>query len=112
MNHGESTLAGTIDDLDRLGFTEHFGVVADSLRGFGSRATFRPDELEVRDYFRFEGVSDPDDMAILYAIESRSGIRGTLVDAFGVYSDPAVSAFMERVALARGARSRARAASA
>jgi len=42
-------------------------------------------------------VSDPDDMAIVYAIETAGGIRGTLVDAYGVYSDPAVSAFLATV---------------
>jgi hypothetical protein len=36
-------------------------------------------------------------MAILYALESSSGIQGTLVDAFGVYSNPAVSAFLQDV---------------
>ncbi|HET8578497.1 MAG TPA: hypothetical protein VFO18_15485, partial [Methylomirabilota bacterium] len=50
-----------------------------------------------REYYRFEGVSDPDDMAIVYAIEGKGGIRGILADAFGVYSDPATSAVLENV---------------
>jgi hypothetical protein len=36
-------------------------------------------------------------MSIVYAIESRDGTRGTLVDAFGVYSSPAVTHVLERV---------------
>src|SRR5207249_9152564 len=48
---------------------------------------------------RFEGGSDPDDMAIIYALESASGLHGTLVDAFGVYSNPAISAYLGRVRL-------------
>ncbi len=43
----------------------------------------------IREVHRFEGVSDPDDMEILYAIESVRGVRGTLADAFGVNADPA-----------------------
>jgi hypothetical protein len=39
-------------------------------------------------------------MAILYAIETRSGVRGTLADAFVVYADPLVGAFMREVVLA------------
>jgi hypothetical protein len=57
----------------------------------------RPKDLVIREYYRFEGISDPDDMAILYAIESTSGVRGTLADAFGVYSDPATSEVMQDV---------------
>ena len=45
-----------------------------------------------------EGASDPDDMSIVYAIEGESGARGTLVDAFGAYSDPTVSSFLQGVA--------------
>ena len=36
-------------------------------------------------------------MAIAYAIETKSGVRGILVDAFGVYSDPTTSAVLKDV---------------
>jgi len=36
-------------------------------------------------------------MAILYALESSSGIHRTLVDAFGVYANPAISTYLRRV---------------
>jgi hypothetical protein len=90
------TLAGTLDDLVRRGFTERFRVAGGGLRATEGK-TFRADELTIREFHRFEGVSDPDDMSIVYAIESRDGTRGTLVDAFGVYSNPDVSAVLEGV---------------
>lgn len=108
----EPTLHETIDRLNRRGFTGHFGVIADRLHELGTGVTFRADEVRIRDYFRFEGVSDPGEMAILYAIESRTGVRGTLVDAFGVYSNPAISEFMARVAIERTAISPGRAVAA
>ena len=91
------TLAGAIDDLGRRGFTENLSVVGHQLRVAGSRKSFEPKDLVVREHRRFEGESDPDDMAILYAIEAKGGVRGTLVDAYGVYSDPLISAFMATV---------------
>ena len=42
-------------------------------------------------------------MSIVYAIESRDGTRGTLVDAFGVYADPAVGSILEHVPIRRTA---------
>jgi hypothetical protein len=86
-----------MENLVRRGFIEHFGVRGDQLRGFESGKTFGPQDVIIREYERFEGVSDPDDMAILYALESSSGIHGTLVDAFGVYANPAISAYLRRV---------------
>jgi hypothetical protein len=94
------TLSEAIESLVRLGFTEHFGVRGDKLRGFESGKTFGANEVTILEYDRFEGVSDPDDMAILYAIESSGGTRGTLVDAFGVYSNPVISAYLRRVRFA------------
>jgi hypothetical protein len=96
-----ATLAGVMDDLARRGFTEHFTLVNGRLRAVFSGTTFPADQLTISEYHRFEGISDPDDMAILYAIETPTGIRGTLVDAFGVYSDPSVSAFVENIPLGR-----------
>lgn len=94
-----TTLTAVIDDLTRRGFTEHFTLTDEGLRGVNSARTFPADEITISEYHRFEGVSDPDDMSILYAIETSSGIRGTLTDAFGVYSDPLLSAFLAKVHL-------------
>jgi hypothetical protein len=96
------TLAGAIDGLVDAGFVEHFGVSDGALRSFDSGRRFSASELVIREYHRFEGVSDPDDMSIVYAIESQGGVRGTLVDAYGAYADAAVSAFLQGVPV-RGA---------
>jgi hypothetical protein len=95
------TLTGTLDDLARRGFTERFGVAGDGLRSAEGGKTFRAEDLLIREFYRFEGVSDPDDMSIVYAIESRDGTRGTLVDAFGVYASPAVGRVLEHVPIRR-----------
>jgi hypothetical protein len=63
--------------------------VADVLRAPGSAQEFQANEVVIRQYRRFEGISAPDDMSIVYAIERSTGTRGTLVDAFGVYASPA-----------------------
>ena len=91
------TVACAVDGLTRRGFTEDFRVVDGTLRATGTRETFRPEELVISEFHRFEGISDPDDMAIVYGLEARNGLRGTVVDAFGVYSDPALSALLEHV---------------
>jgi hypothetical protein len=91
-----------LEELTRRGFDSALQAVEGRLRVIGTARTFGPEELEIVEFHRFEGISDPDDMAILYAVESRGGARGTLADAFGVYSDPAVSAVMSHVRI-RGA---------
>ncbi len=86
-----------MDELAGRGFTEHFILTNGSLRAADSGKVFPAEEVIIAEYHRFEGASDPGDMAILYAIQTRNGLRGTLVDAFGVYADPGVGAFMRKV---------------
>jgi hypothetical protein len=104
------TMAGVMDDLADRGYREHFMLSSGRLRGVTSGKMFLPDQVAVAELYRFEGVSDPDDMSILYAIEARGGLRGTLADAFGVYSDPGVSDFMAAVAAPISAPASSRAA--
>jgi hypothetical protein len=91
------TMVDAIDGLGGRGYTEHFALRGGRLRGLTSGRVFAPEQVAVREIYRFEGVSDPDDTSILYALETPGGLRGTLADAFGVYADPAVGAFMAAV---------------
>lgn len=102
--------AAVLDDLGRRGFTDEFRVVDGRLRVLRTGEILRPENLVVREIYRFEGVSDPGDMAIIYAIESTTGVRGALVDAFGVYSDPAKTAALAGVPIRRSRKTSPRAA--
>ena len=93
----EEPLKRVMDVLARRGYTEHFRAVEGGLQALGTGERFTPKDLKIRGYYRFEGVSDPDDMAIAYAIETTSGVRGILVDAYGVYADPTTSAALKGV---------------
>ena len=64
------TVTAQLEELERCGFGAHFGVVGNAVQVLNGGKTFKPDELAIREYHRFEGVSDPGDMSIVYAIES------------------------------------------
>lgn len=55
------------------------------------------DELSIVEHYRFEGASDPDDMSVIYAIKSDDGLKGIVADAFGVYANPDLGGFLEKV---------------
>jgi hypothetical protein len=93
----EDTLTHVVEELARRGYDEHFRVVDGRLHALGTSQRFETKDVVICGYYRFEGVSDPDDMAIVYAIETRSGMRGILVDAFGVYADPMIGAALHDV---------------
>ena len=86
-----------LDKASAKGFVNWFKATDNGLKCIGSDRIYQPDEVSVPNYFRFEGVSDPDDMSILYEIETFDGCKGTLIDAYGVYADSRVGKFMTEV---------------
>jgi hypothetical protein len=79
------------------GYDDDFKVTDEGLLSLKTEKTFRPDQINIVNFFRFEGQSDPNDMTIMYVIETEDGQKGTLVDAFGVYSDTKVGEFFKQV---------------
>jgi hypothetical protein len=57
----EETLTHVVDELTRRGYKEHFQVVDARLHALGTGNRFDPKDVVLRGYYRFEGVSDPDD---------------------------------------------------
>ena len=53
--------------------------------------------MKIVNFYRFEGNSNPDDMSVMYAIETSDGLKGTLTDAYGLYSDDDTGEFLKEV---------------
>jgi hypothetical protein len=85
--------------LESEGFTEQYRVEEDRLVSMEetNNRKYKPEEVMAVNFFRFEGPSNPDDMSILYAIETTDGHKGTLVDAYGLYADEDTGAFFQNV---------------
>ncbi len=84
------TLIDRLGKLKKKGFTYDFNLAAHSLevhKEDGVKLTLSPDDFTIVEFFRFEGMSNPSDTSILYAIESADGLKGTLVSSYGIYAD-------------------------
>ena len=86
-----------IRDLRRRGYSADLEFRDDALHEIVSGRRFRPDELAIVEHHRFEGASDPEDMSVVYAIESDDGVHGIVMDAFGTYANPRLADFLEKV---------------
>jgi hypothetical protein len=79
------------------GYDEDFKVSDNGLEALHAGTRYTPEQVNIVNFFRFEGYSDPDDNAILYIIETTDGIKGTLIDAYGLYNDIKTSQFIQDV---------------
>ena len=87
-----------LERLEQKGYTDQFKVEKGKLISLkDSKKKYKAKDVSAANFFRFEGISNPDDMSVLYAIETSDGDKGTLVDAYGLYADEATGEFMKEV---------------
>lgn len=93
----KGSLLEALDELRLLGFGENYEYFQGKLRCVETGAWYETEDVRIIEIRRFEGRSDPDDLAILYVLRMRDGREGVFVDAFGPQADPGAADFMRRV---------------
>ena len=91
------TLVECLEKVSAEGYQEQFMATEKGLKSSKADKEYQPQEIKVVDFYRFEGVSDPDDSSVLYVIETNDGHKGTLTDAYGMYADANVATLMTAV---------------
>ncbi|CAN5644058.1 hypothetical protein BH10BAC3_BH10BAC3_06510 [soil metagenome] len=86
-----------VEKMVNDGYTYNFRATEEGLVCNETEEIFKPEQVKIDNFFRFEGMSDPEDNAILYAIETENGIKGSLVDSYGATSDTDVDEFIKAV---------------
>lgn len=84
-------------DLEGQGFTDLFRVEKGKLVSTKTQKKYKASDVKIVNFYRFEGISNPDDMSVMYAIETSDGLKGTLTDAYGLYSDDDTGEFLKEV---------------
>ena len=82
------TLSEAMTALQRDGYTEDFNQKTDCIECRNGSIKLTPEQFRIDQFYRFEGMNDPGDEMILYAISSYDDkLKGLLVNAYGVYED-------------------------
>ena len=95
------TVAEAVNGLKQRGYTFDFNLEADHISCADPSLSLRPEEFSITEVYRFEGDSDPADEAIVYAIESRHGQKGVLVNGYGVSADEIGEEMVEKLSVRR-----------
>lgn len=82
-----ATVTEAIKQLKEKGFTLDLNLKENQFLTDGQ--AYAADEFEIVDLYRYEGASDPADEATVYALASRSGLKGILVSGYGTSTDDA-----------------------
>lgn len=97
--HTYDTLSEAVNDLNKRGFDLDFNLQENCLICHGDK--FDVNDFEITEVYRFEGDTDPSDEAIVYAIESKSGKKGVLVNGYGISADAMDGEMAKKLSMAK-----------
>ena len=96
-----TTVTDTLNKLKSEGYVLDFNLRGDCVECKSHNINLYPDDFVIDKFYRFEGASNPDDSAIVYAISSKDGLKGTLIDAYGVYADSVTTEMINKLKITR-----------
>ena len=84
-SYSYDTVTEAVKGLKNRGFTLDFNLKENCL--VCQEHKFDPEKFEIVEVYRFEGNSDPADEAVVYAIQSNNGMKGVLVNGYGISAE-------------------------
>ena len=75
------TMSEAVNGLKQRGYSLDFNLEENFIECNNEK--FNPNDFEITEVYRFEGDSDPADEAVVYAVESKNGMKGVLVSGYG-----------------------------
>lgn len=90
-------LVEILNTLRERGYVNDFELMQGGMLSKQTNEIFQPDDLVIESVYRFEGNSNPDDMAVMYAVKAVTGTKGIIIDAYGTYEDNTLGDFLRNV---------------
>ncbi len=96
-----TSLSEATNDLKARGYTHDFNLKPDCIECDSLQLQLSPEKFTVDEFHRFEGMSSTDDNSIVFAITSDQGVKGVLVDAYGVYASSLNDDMIKKLSIRR-----------
>ena len=89
-----TTLSACMNKAVTEGYSEYFKVTARGLYAISKSRYYRPEQIQLMDTYRCDTQNMAGKETLVYAIEASDGVKGTLVDDSGGFSDPGINKFI------------------
>lgn len=86
-----------IEKYQARGYTSNFRCDNKSLIELKTKKAYKPEQVIIKREHRFEGMSNPSDMSILYVIETEDGMKGLVTANYGSNSDTELDEFFKNI---------------
>jgi hypothetical protein len=99
LNISYDTVTEALNGLRQRGFTLDFNLRENCI--VCDQDKFDSNGFEIIEVYRFEGNSDPSDEAVVYAIQSNNGMKGVLVNGYGISADEVSGEMAKKLSMHR-----------
>jgi archaellum biogenesis ATPase FlaH len=96
--HSYDTLSQAMNSLKERGYDYEVELIDENHIRIGDKQ-YGDQEVEILEFHRFEGMSNPADTSVVYAINSKDGSKGLLADAYGADASVKVAKFLKNVSM-------------
>jgi len=79
------------------GYTNNYMMDNGKLINTETKTAHTPLDIKILAEHRFEGVSNPSDMSMLYVIETKNGNKGTVLANYSPASDTSIAEFFKAI---------------
>ncbi len=86
-----------IVQYQKKGYTTNYRFSEGKLMDSETNKAYNPNEIFVVAEHRYEGMSDPSDMSILYIIETQDKLKGTFLLGYGPTADLEIADFFKQI---------------
>ena len=97
MMYAYDTVSQAVNELRKRGYTLDFNLQENCI--ICNQQKFNPEDFKIVEVYRYEGDSDPADEAVVYAIESKNGLKGVLVNGYGISAETLSSDMAKKLSM-------------
>lgn len=83
--------------LSERGFDAKFKFDGKQLLSIDTDQTYAADDLQIVEYHRFEGMTNPADSSVIFAIETNANEKGTVIMSYSTDADMQLVSFIDKV---------------
>jgi len=96
-NHTYDNVVEAQQGLIEDGYTEGFIWVDESFMKSDRSKAYTPSDLVIDEHYRFEGMTNPGDMSIVFALSANDGVKGYAISGYGPTADAKFVSFLDSV---------------
>ncbi|SMO33982.1 phosphoribosylpyrophosphate synthetase [Solitalea koreensis] len=85
--------------LTSEGYKDSFELVATGIKSLTTGAILSHEHFTIKAYYKIDGIKDPKDASLVYAIETMDGLRGALITAYSAFNEIISPDLIKKLAL-------------